>query len=140
MGMLKIKPNDYKMPIEMRKEVMQNVCDFILDLMNKSENAVAGFNVHLHSKKPTYLYALYDDKMEKVNGFGHFQGSERISVKLHKVEMQKIFDELRGAGYFIFRIAYPDGTVNYKISKKPFYGRYDCYSKEYCKVFMENID
>ena len=108
---IEIKPNTYVQPTECRIEVVQQICDALL-------NCTAFSNIEMdgYPHPTTWVYA--EKHNNKGSGFSDSPDSywkdRYIYTKMRTCEVQRAFDELINAGYYIFKTG---GT--YHVGRKP---------------------
>ena len=97
---INIKPNTYVQPTECRMEVVQQICEALLD-----HNAFSCIEMDGYPHPTTWVYC--DKNTHKGIGFSDGKDSyykdRREYTKMRTCEVQKAFDELIAAGYYIFK-------------------------------------
>jgi len=117
---INIPKNDYVQPTEVRQEVVQVICDYMLDndgcgrvFHPKPDGCYRSPNIWLRRKEGTKRWnglCRYDS--------AHEEGYE--NTRIHGSEMQAAFKALQDAGYYMFRIYEYRTWLGYRCSKKPF--------------------
>lgn len=120
---INIPQNDYKVPTEVREEVVQHICEAFLS--EGSGRVFHPYNQGCYRKAtkvigyiPCYKRWVFEDeelakKMEREN-ITSFNGEE----------MKAAFRSLVKAGYHIFKNYYYGEWLGYEASKKPFLNGY----------------
>ena len=122
-----IPKNNYVQPTEVREKIVQDICNHILNYMDKGlEKGFYEVNIYEHCNKSAKLYILYDSQ-NKTKTIG-FESREKIDErrypfyeKVRTCEMQAVFKVMQKAGYHIFgshNITYNVHTYIFTI--KPF--------------------
>lgn len=119
-----IPANDYVQPSEIREDVVQMICTYIVEKMN--DNYLCGEGIfNLYIDHNYWEYKLY---LETYKGKPYLlrckQGSNEKffeQIRIRGCEMDAVFDALLNAGYFIFETRKSDGKVVYTFSKKSYY-------------------
>jgi len=115
---LNIPRNDYQQPTEVRQEVVQALCNYMLDndgwcrvFHPKHDGCYRSPNVWLRRKEGTQRWYMcrYDS--------AHEQGYE--NTRIHGTEVQAAFKALISAGYHIFKVYEYRTWPGYQLSKKP---------------------
>jgi hypothetical protein len=114
--MIKIKPNDYVQPTEIREEVVQAICDAFLC----EQNCWNIYHPNDGGRCRNRCRQVIGHRSGEFYGF-HFEPicSSDKGYVIRGVEMQQAFDDLIKAGYHMFRIC-ECGWTGYRLSKTPF--------------------
>ena len=114
---IKIKQNDYVQPTEVRENIVQSLCDIILDQYLDKFMSIPVYVKHAELYIGTYVSnkgatPLIIARSTMNSGYTY----ERV----HSCEVNEAFKSLQDAGYFIF-MDRDKKTKNteYKFSKKP---------------------
>lgn len=116
-----IPKNDYKQPNEIREDVVQKICDYIIKKMNQGTWIEDSFQLELEHNR--WTYQLYIE-IKSDGSIYQFWSENRKSlnlVRVRKCEMEAVFEMLQDGGYYIYGTAYTNGEKVYTFSKKPFY-------------------
>ena len=120
---IKIQKNDYKQPTEVRENVVQLICDYIISNMNNSNSGTYNLQINPHSSY-NRIYELYIE-LRKFDGkllqFWNERRSLLNQIRINGCEMVAVFDAIQDAGYFIFPTHYANGDNTYMFSKRPNY-------------------
>ena len=109
-----IPQNDYVQPTEVRQEIVQAICDGLLD-----GSIFHPFNEGVYRQRRIYV------ARKKSSGKSYFpckknDYDDTEYIRVRGVEVNAAFKALRSAGYHLFCL-YEYGTwKGYKCSKKPF--------------------
>lgn len=126
---IKIQKNDYAQPTEVRQEVVQNICDII---MNRYINDNRGMSFDISKMKTPELFII--PKINKTDAhFSWFKEDSKYRVRT--CEMEETFKILQDSGYFIFERVYSD-EIFYFFSKKPYF-KNQYAKREHFKVFID---
>ena len=119
---INIPKNDYVQPTEVREDVVQMICDHIIDGIKKGIWAEDTYTLHLHRENETYqLYALMSNG--KMIGFDSQKRIALEQIRIRTSEMEAVFEVLQKAGYYIFGSMLCDnGRYDYVFTKKPTIG------------------
>lgn len=110
---IRIKKNDYVQPTEVRESVVQNICDVLLEYVDKS----LPLTVYVKSAV-LYLGNRKNDGTKVINHSMLNTATEYI--RIHSCEMNAAFVALQDAGYFIYlERDKKTKTSTYRFSKKP---------------------
>lgn len=110
---IKIKRNDYVQPTEVRDEVVQSICDIMLDYMEKSLSMtvfVKNSAIYVATTKSTGYKLIAHQTSNVLCDY----------TRIHSCEMDAAFKAFQDAGYHIY--AEKDKktrNVTYRFSKKP---------------------
>lgn len=116
-----IKPNDYKQPVGIRRNVVIKLCEHFLRVLDNGDDKE--FYVHgehpslflgvkkeeCHSQYASPSVLSYDE--DKKHYYDHY----RIS----SAEMKAALNAMQDAGYYVYE---KDGGYEYTISKRPYLG------------------
>ena len=116
-----IKRNGYVQPHDTRQEVVQAICDHIIDVLDDGHDYFFEMRTH-HPELFLYIRndVPCDYKHEKMYILGHKDSScLRLydCYRVHSCEMRKVFSLLQNAGYHIY---YDKDYVKYTISVRPY--------------------
>ena len=119
MNFINIKPNDFVRPTEIRMEIVQKICDHILNYIGDG-NEFRDWSIRLKEEHP----ALYFGELKTPNELlrptslvNRYEESGNYNyTRIRSVEMKKVFTELQDAGYHIFY----DGYRTYTVSRRPY--------------------
>ena len=115
--MIKIKPNDYVQPTEVREDVVQKICDVLLTYLDVNRALT------IRAKHPVLYLAKYEGKHETVEKLALTSGTMNqayVYTQVNSCEMDKAFEILQDAGYCIYlERDKKTKTSVYKFSKKP---------------------
>ena len=118
---INIPQNDYVQSKEVRQEVVQMICDYIIKRMNQGIWGEDTFQLKLtHNDWSYQLYAQRDNNCEMVQ-FWCNKRSRLDQIRIRTIEMDAVFRALQDAGYYIFGTAYTNGERKYTFTKKPYY-------------------
>lgn len=95
-----IPKNDYKEPTEVRQEVVQRICDHIVDVIK--QGIIKRLEVVIVNDLLTKVYIeKREGKVKRIFSTynGHIETEDLIRVR--GCEMQAVFDAILDAGYFI---------------------------------------
>lgn len=111
--MINIPKNDYIQPTEVREWVVQGICEAFLS------------GSVYHPRQEGYYRHATPMLMKWESGRYSFATEPICEVddrktKFNGKEMERAFEELHKAGYFIFRIYKYNSWMGYKCHKKPF--------------------
>lgn len=122
---INIPKNDYVQPTEVREDVVQMICDYIIDGIKKGIWVEDTYTLHLYRKNETYqLYANMSNG--KMMGFDSQKRSALEQIRIRTSEMEAVFDVLQKAGYYIFgSMLLDNGRYDYVFTKKPTIGTRD---------------
>ena len=126
---INIPTNDYVQPTEVRKDVVQMICDSILKTYIDKRDLVFEW------KEPKATLCVHGYKTAFLNPTSNnVHKEENISVR--SCEMSAAFDVLQEAGYFIYPFISGRGETVYYFSTKPSYaGR--CGKKVSFNLFID---
>ena len=110
---IKIKRNDYVQPTEVREEVVQSICDILLDYVEKSLSLTVYVN--------TAVLYLATSKFDGAKVINHSTLNTATDyIRIHSCEMDAAFKAFQDAGYFIYlERDKKTKTSTYRFSKKP---------------------
>ena len=115
--MIKIKPNDYVQPTDVREDVVQKICDVLLTYLDVNRALTVRAN------HPTLYLAKYEGKHETVEKLALTSGTMNqayVYTQVHSCEMDKAFEAFQDAGYHIYlERDKKTKTSVYRFSKKP---------------------
>ena len=115
--MIRIKPNDYVQPTDVREDVVQKICDVLLTYLD------ANRALTVRAKHPVLYLAKYEGKHETVEKFALTSGTMNqayVYTQVHSCEMDKAFEAFQDAGYHIYlERDKKTKTSVYRFSKKP---------------------
>ncbi len=104
-----IPQNDYVRPTEVREDLVQDICDFIIEKMKSSNDISNGFYtlvIKAYCGQASMIEFLYKDSSHtKIYGFADTWSNDRSKydvVKVRTCEMQVVFEAIQNAGYYIF--------------------------------------
>ena len=119
---INIPKNDYVQPTEVREDVVQMICDYIIDGIKKGIWVEDTYTLHLYRKNETYqLYASMSNG--KMMGFDSQKRSALEQIRIRTSEMEAVFEVLQKAGYYIFgSMLLDNGRYDYVFTKKPTIG------------------
>ena len=118
---INVPTNDYVQPTEVREWLVQKMCDYIIKKMNEGMWIEGAFQLTLsHS---CWAYQLFVELRNdgSVYSFRSSNSSNFSRIRIHKCEMDAVFEILQNSGYYIFGMYYTNGEHTYTFSKKPFY-------------------
>ena len=115
--MIRIKPNDYVQPTDVREDVVQKICDVLLTYLDVNRALT------VRAKHPTLYSAKYEGKHETVEKLALTSGTMNqayVYTQVHSCEMDKAFEAFQDAGYHIYlERDKKTKTSVYRFSKKP---------------------
>lgn len=115
--MIKITPNDYVQPTEVREDVVQKICDVLLRYLDSN------LALTIRAKHPTLYLAKYEGKHETVEKLALTSGTMNQAyayTQVRSCEMDKAFEAFQDAGYHIYlERDKKTKTSVYRFSKKP---------------------
>jgi hypothetical protein len=121
-----IPKNDYVQPTEVRQEIVQMICDFIIKRMeDKHFHEEDSYDVIIGHHE--WFYQLYLGINRKSNTPFSFSSSDKHCVgdvtyiRIRTAEMQAVFTAIQDAGYYIFGRSNITGRETYIFTKKPYY-------------------
>ena len=120
-----IPKNDYFQPTEVREDVVQMICDHIIDGIKKGTWVQDTYTLNLYRDNGTYqLYARMSNG--KMMQFDNQRRSALEQIRIRTSEMEAVFKVLQKAGYYIFGSMLVDtGRYDYIFTKKPTIGTRD---------------
>lgn len=122
---LDIPKNDYAASEEVRTEVVQEICSFIVKRLKESMDGADGAFVlriddgvlnspRLFLKFPNGIYNAYN--------FVNFYGPGDKVIRIRTIEMKAVFEALQDAGYYIFGFYNTtSGEHTYVFSRRSYY-------------------
>ena len=127
---INIPQNDYVQPTEVRHEIVQRICDFMLP----NSNGIAPVFHPFHDgygRNPTLWCSKEISRVSgkeilcgpKSHSEAEKYDKDRNPIRIHGVEVNAAFKALRDAGYHIFRVYEYRTWMGYECSKKPFMER-----------------
>lgn len=126
---IKIKKNDYVQPNFSRQDIVQDICDIIV---NRYVNDNNGISFYISKIRTPELYIV--PKRNKTDAyFSRFK--EDSNDRVRTCEMEEAFNILQDNGYFIFGENRTDEIV-YFFSKKPYF-KNQYAKREHFKVFID---
>lgn len=115
--MVKIKPNDYVQPTEVREDIVQKICDVFIAYLDTNRSLT------IRAKNPTLYLAKYEGQYETREKFTLSSGTLNqvyVYTKVRSCEMYKAFEAFQDAGYHIYlERDKKTKTSVYWFSKKP---------------------
>jgi len=117
---INIPKNEFQKPTEIRQEVVQGICDYIIKGIKK--NCWGEGTMRITLEHNDWVYVLYLDTFD--NGIRMVSPYTRGGVeqtRIHGVEMQAAFDALQDAGYYIYSCMFTTGEHRYTFTTKPVY-------------------
>lgn len=115
--MIRIKPNDYVQPTDVREDVVQKICDVLLTYLD------ANRALTIRAKHPVLYLAKYEGKHETVENLALTSGTMNQAyayTQVRSCEMDKAFEAFQDAGYHIYlERDKKTKTSVYRFSKKP---------------------
>ena len=118
---INIPANDYVQQTEVREDVVQMICDYILDQMKIGMWVEDTYDITLHHKDWNYQLYLNLRNDNSIYGFGFEYKPKMNQIRIRTTEMQAVFNALQNAGYHIFGWAVITGERKYAFTKKPVY-------------------
>ena len=115
--MIRIKPNDYVQPTDVREDVVQKICDVLLTYLDVNRALT------IRTKHPVLYLAKYEGKHETVEKLALTSGTMNQAyayTQVRSCEMDKAFEAFQDAGYHIYlERDKKTKTSVYRFSKKP---------------------
>lgn len=118
---INVPTNNYVQPTEVREWLVQNMCDYIINEMNRGMWIEDSFQLTLTHKRWAYQLYLAFRNDGSTYSFVCYNDKTFNNRRIHKCEMDAVFEVLQDSGYFIFGSYCTDGTHTYTFSKKPFF-------------------
>lgn len=118
---INIPQNDYKQPNEVREEVVQMICDYIIRKINQGMWVEDTYQLYIEHNY--WSYQLYAELVGK-NEMRTFRTENRRDlnlIRIRKCEMELAFEVLQHGGYYIFASYCTDGVYTFTFTKKPSY-------------------
>lgn len=113
---LNIVRNTYVQPTEIRIDVVQKICEALL-------NHHAFSNIEMDAYPGPTLFVYADKNTNKGLGFDSredpFWKDRRVYFRMRTCEVQKAFEELINAGYYMFKTRGRYGRYSYHCGRKP---------------------
>ena len=120
-----IKRNDYVRPRDVRRDVVQKICDCILSRVN-DDSEEDDYEIRIEGRHPAIIIS---EKINDPSISDLFVRDSRHSLKtngrsnyttVRTCEMKMVFKVLQDAGYYI---RFYEGSFTYFVSKRPYFGR-----------------
>lgn len=110
---IRIKKNDYVQPTEVREEIVQGICDIMLDYMDKSLPMTV-----FVKDNAMYLATMKNGGYKAI---AHQTSNASCEyTRIHSCEMDAAFKSFQDAGYHIYADRdKKTKNVTYRFSKKP---------------------
>ena len=110
---IKIKKNDYVQPTEIRENIVQGICDVLLEYVDRS----LPLTVYVKSA----VLFIGTRKSDGTKVISHSQlNTDTDYIRINSCEMNASFQALQDAGYFIYlERDKKTKTSTYRFSKKP---------------------
>ena len=113
---LNIKPNTYKVPTEVRQDVVQSICDTFME--DNWRCVFHPFSNGMYRNSTLYIsmdtYGFYDYSWMATHKY------EETFKRFNGAEMKAAFKALINAGYHMYRIYEYGDWMGYKCSEKPY--------------------
>ena len=117
-----IPKNDYVQPTEVRQEVVQTICDFLISRMEDVRFFEEGaYDLDFNPHNWCYRLYLLFYKDSPYSFSRSSEGHHDKAIRIRTAEMQAVFTAIQDAGYYIFGRSNITGRETYIFTKKPYY-------------------
>lgn len=117
---ISIPANDYVQPTEVRLDLVQSICKYLIKLMQDGPWVEKSYDLRL---KPQFgFYQLYLNRYTsgEIAGFSTKADKDKNQIRITTFEMQAVFRYLQAAKYYIYGSKnVTTNEVIYLFSKKP---------------------
>ncbi len=131
---IKIQKNNYVQPAEVRQDILQDICDIIMNRYVNNNNGMS-FDISRVRTPELYIFAPKNSGDIYFTRFEQNDNDWRIIGRVRTCEMEEAFQILQDNGYFIFEEIRTDEIV-YFFSKKPYF-KNQYAKRQHFKVFID---
>ena len=117
---ISIPANDYVQPTEVRLDLVQSICEYLIKLMEDGAWVEKSYNLRLEPQSGFYQLYLNRYTSGECMGFSSKADKDKNQIRITTFEMQAVFRYLQTAKYYIYgRKNVTTNEVSYLFSKKP---------------------
>ena len=131
---IKIQKNNYVQPNFSRQDIVQDICDIIVNRYVNDNNGIS-FDISNMRTPELYIFTLKNDSDMYFARFEQHSNDLSSIDRVRTCEMEEAFNILQDNGYFIFGENRTDEIV-YFFSKKPYF-KNQYAKREHFKVFID---
>lgn len=132
---VKIQKNNYVQPAEVRQDVLQDICDILIDRC-VNRNVGMSFDISRDRTPELYIIALKEESDDMYFSAFEEHGEDWLVInRVRTCEMEEAFNILQDNGYFIFEEIQTD-EIRYFFSKKPYF-KNQYAKRQHFKVFID---
>lgn len=117
---INIPKNDYVQPTEVRPDLVQSICEYLIKLMEDGPWVEKTYDLRLKPQFGFYQLYLNRYKNGEIAGFSSRADKDNNQIRIRTFEMQAVFRYLQAAKYYIYGTKeITTNEVIYIFSKKP---------------------
>ena len=117
---INIPANDYVQPTEVRQDLVQSICEYLIKRMEDGPWVEKSYDLRLKPQFGFYQLYLNRDTSGEIAGFSSKADKDKNQIRITTFEMQRVFRYLQAAKYYIYGTKeITTNEVIYLFPKKP---------------------
>ena len=119
---ISVKKNDFKQPNVLRENIVQSLCDYIVDAMEENGDGTYSLMISPTSRGAYRVFVQLNNNGSVFKLSSTLANYETNAIKVTTKEMEMVVEILQDADYYLYINHYTSGEYKYLFSKKPYLG------------------